>query len=68
MNKPEDYKHIRAWGRLLQSFETFILLQQEQAVYDNAPINAIFKDHNDKWFTLDQVKDSEIKAYLENVK
>lgn len=55
MPKPSDYKHIRAWGEMMGSFEYYIKNQQEQAATDNAPLTAIYK-RGDKWSTFDEVE------------
>jgi hypothetical protein len=53
MNKPEDYKHIRAWGVMLQSYEYYIRQQQETAAHDDAPITAVYK-RDDRWITIEE--------------
>lgn len=47
-NQPSDYKHIRAWGKKLLSFDYYIEDQQQQAVEDNAPLDACYKN-GDTW-------------------
>lgn len=43
MPKPKEYRHIYAWGRLLDSNRAFIDDEQERAASVNAPIDAIFE-------------------------
>lgn len=43
MNKPEDYKHIRAWGRMMQSYDYYIENKQKAAAAANAPLDACFE-------------------------
>lgn len=66
MSKPEDYKHIRAWGIELLSFNYYIESQQEQAVKDKAPINAIYWSVEDnRYHTADEIKDPSTKARID---
>ena len=41
--KPEDYRHIAAWGKMMGSFHSYVVEQQEEAAYDRAPADAIYK-------------------------
>lgn len=41
--QPKDYRHIRAWGLMMGSFEYYIKEQQEKAFADGAPLDAIYK-------------------------
>lgn len=47
MNKPEQYKHILAWGRNMGSDFSYIREQQERAAKDNAPLDAIYEEHDE---------------------
>lgn len=47
MNKPEQYKHILAWGRKMGSDASYIREQQERAAQDNAPLDAIYEERDE---------------------
>jgi hypothetical protein len=42
MRKPEEYKHVRAWGNMLHSDASYIKEQQEKAAKAGAPLDAIY--------------------------
>ena len=48
MPTPKEYKHIRAWGLMMGSFEYYIRAQQHTAAEENAPLDAIYKRHEDE--------------------
>lgn len=64
MNNPKDYKHIRAWGQMMRSFEYYIQNQQEQAYDDQAPIDAIYK-RGEKWHTFSECENESTRADIE---
>lgn len=70
MNKPEDYKHIRAWGVMLSSYEYYIRQEQERAAADKAPITAVYE--GDKgWVTIEQCSpktQTEVNDYVARMK
>lgn len=43
--KPSDYKGIELWGRLLGSRTYFIEMEQEAALRDHAPIDAVYRSN-----------------------
>lgn len=52
----KQYKHIQAWGMLMQSFAYYILEQQHKALEMGAPIDAIYYDDNNaKWVRVTDV-------------
>lgn len=53
MNKPSDYKHIAAWGRMMSSYGSYVKKQQALAAKEGAPINAIFRNDKEGWQTYD---------------
>ncbi|HET7713883.1 MAG TPA: hypothetical protein VFK94_06610 [Patescibacteria group bacterium] len=62
MSNTEDYKWIRAWGRLLGSRAYYIIDQVEQARKDHAPENAIYRKDDGTWATTDDIT-SEVTRY-----
>jgi len=51
----DKYKYIVLWGKYLRSYDYYIDMQVGLAEEDNAPRNAIFKDHDGQWHTFDMV-------------
>ena len=64
MNKSTDYKHIRAWGYIMKSFDYYILTQQEKAAYENAPLDACY-ERNGKWHCASDMR-AELQQELKN--
>lgn len=62
-----DYKYIRAWGRMLGSFQTFIEGEVEQARQDNAPQTAVYRDADGVWQTFESVKREDTKAKVQAI-
>lgn len=63
-NKPTDYKHIKAWGQFMGSYDSFIEMEQFNAAADDAPLNAIYKS-GDKWYTFDEIENEETRWLIE---
>lgn len=55
MRSPNEYRAIRIWGENTGSYPYYIKAQQEKAAEENAPLNALYKDHNGKWQTVDDL-------------
>lgn len=53
--RPEDYRHIEAWGRYLTSKAWFIRDEQERAVTDLAALDAIYRDCDGVWHRYSDV-------------
>lgn len=58
---PADYKHIAVWGRILGSFEYYIVGQQAKAHAAGAPITAVYEKYDTngrgptgEWVTADE--------------
>jgi hypothetical protein len=69
-NKPKasDYKYIRAWGKFLGSYEYYIVGEQERALEDDAPFDAIsYDDQNKRWRTVRDIKRPGLKAQLDDL-
>jgi hypothetical protein len=63
----QDYKCIAIWGMMLRSYPYYIAMQQAEALKDEAPLTAIYKDCNTgKWVTADQIKSEETRKELIN--
>ena len=56
----KKYHHIRAWGKLLGSYEYYIKDQQGWAAFENAPQNAIYRG-DDKWVTVDDLTNKQLR-------
>ncbi len=59
------YKHIQAWGESMGSFGYYIVAQQELAVKESAPLNAIYKDAGG-WRTADDIYDTSKREQINN--
>lgn len=60
MNKPKDYKFIKHWHATRGSKQRYYWLAlQEDACRDNAPLTAIYRDHNGAWVVLNKLTWSE---------
>lgn len=63
--KPEDYKHIKAWGHMMKSYADYIYRQQQKAAEAGAPLDAIY-ERDGKWHTFDEVTSPETKRIVES--
>ena len=68
MLQASDYRHISAWDRMLGSFPNYIRNEQEKALKDDAPLDAVYQDfETNEWVTIgDCVASTQdrIKQYL----
>lgn len=56
--KASDYKHIRSWHRTSGSFEYYIKQQQEKALKEGAPDDALYYSHTtDRWVCMSDLPD-----------
>ena len=56
MPKPSDYKHIKAWGKMLGSRSYYIKGEQEKAAKENAPLTAVYYNQSkDIWIVFRDV-------------
>ena len=62
-NRTQDYPFIRAWGKMMGSFDYYIQEQVGMARHDRAPETAIFK-REDGWATIDSVTDPHTRHYF----
>jgi hypothetical protein len=63
--KPNQYKHIWVWGRMMSSDVQYIHDEQVRASEDNAPIDAIYKNQEGVWQRFADVTDPHTKHYFE---
>lgn len=56
-----DYKYIRAWGKMLGSFPSFIDNEVRRACEENAPATAIHKKASGEWATFEGIASQETK-------
>lgn len=64
--RPEDYRHIRAWGRFMQSFEYYIVGEQKRAAEDNAPLDAIYKHSDGHWVRATDIESPYVRKVIDN--
>ena len=62
-----DYPYIRAWGRLLGSFDYYIEDQIAEAKRDRAPYDAIFKTGEEDWSTFSELLETADPVVIEQV-
>lgn len=72
MPKPNEYKHIAAWGQMMNSFGYYITMQQEEAAKDNAPLDAIYKrepdaEHPTGWRRYADVENQSTRYTMNNI-
>lgn len=56
MRRPEEYRHIHAWGIHMQSDPSYIREQQQKASESDAPLDAIYQDMNGRWACFHDVE------------
>lgn len=65
MHKPEEYIYIRKWGKMLASFEYYIRDQQKLAAFEDAPLNAVYREHEtNSWITTDEIENPATRIQL----
>ena len=64
--KKLDYLYIRAWGRMMGSFDYYIEHQVAEARADGAPQTAIYKDTDGSWHTYENCH-SATKAQVDRI-
>ena len=63
----EKYPFIRAWGKMLGSFDYYIEMQKKDAAEDGAPADACYKDSNGSWRRYTELAEQvqkEVERYL----
>ena len=65
MKAEKRYEHIEAWGHMLRSTRAYIKRQQQLAVQEQAPVDAIYRDHeNQQWHRFSEVRNEETLRYF----
>ena len=62
-----DYKHIRAWGRLMHSYNYYVEAQIDRARKERATQDAIYLSDDRGWVTFDQISDPVTKQTMERL-
>ncbi len=62
MSNQDDYQYIRMHGHQMGSNESYIDWQVEQACKENAPQNAVYRDHKGVWHTTDDYLRDEVRS------
>lgn len=63
MNIASDYKCLAIWGSILGSYGNYIKGEQRKAASENAPITAIYKNHNG-WVLAENIENKEVKGRI----
>lgn len=59
------HKYVVAWGRLLGSMTYYIRAQVWRAEVDEAPADAIYRDKDGRWHTIDEIQDRDTRSAVE---
>lgn len=63
--KDHGYRYIVLWGRLLGSFDYYIQWECNRAKADNAPMTAIYREHeSDEWQVAENVTNPRARTAL----
>jgi len=65
-HEPHEYLHIRAWGKMMGSYEYYISTQQALAANEHAPLTAIY-ERNGHWHTFESIVNPSTKAYISQI-
>ena len=63
----QQYPFIRAWGKMMRSYDVYIKAQQQMARDENAPWDAIFMSHEGKWHTFGGISNPNTKTEVMNI-
>lgn len=56
------YPFIRAWCEIVRSYPDYMIMEVEKAEKENAPYNAIYKEHEtEQWKIVEDITDPETK-------
>lgn len=64
MPNNNDYPYIRAWCKMMGSFDYWLQDQLEQARADNAPQNATYRRDDGTWSTTDNITNPDTRTQL----
>jgi hypothetical protein len=70
--KPEDYKHLKAWGIMMGSSSGYILMEQQIAALEAAPRDAIYQDTSfgpkpGRWHRFCEVTSADTREHIESI-
>ena len=57
-----DYKYIRAWGSMLESFPSYIENEVKRAQNDKAPQTAIYRKSDGTWAIFEDIQSDATKT------
>jgi hypothetical protein len=67
MKPATEYRHIRAWGRMMGSRDYYIQDQIEQARKDKAPQDAIYRTSEGRWRVFSDVTRPDTRSTIESI-
>jgi hypothetical protein len=68
VNDAKEYRAIAVWGSYLKSYAYYIQLQQQLAVMESAPLDAIYRDNEYVWVRKSDLHDEHpFHAYMEQL-
>jgi len=58
-NRREDYRAIAAWGKIMGSYASYVLTEQNIAADQNAPIDAVFYClSRERWIRIGEIENT----------
>lgn len=61
------YGYMRSWGVLIGSSESVVQAQVQQATYERAPDDAIFRREDGEWATFEAITSGVTRADVERI-
>jgi hypothetical protein len=61
---PPDYFYIRAWSRLVDAADFPLQARLAEARQDDAPSNAVYRQHDGIWVTTDDIASAAVRRHL----
>lgn len=62
-----EYLYIRAFGKILGSFQGYIEMEVDKAQREKAPQNAIFRRQNGSWATFDDIQYEDVRKRVQAI-
>jgi len=67
MTASRNYPYIRAWCKMMGSYQYYTDIQLEKAQADGAPQNAVYHNEGKRWVTFDEVHSDDTRARIEHL-
>jgi hypothetical protein len=63
----DDYPYLRAWDRMMMSSSYWRRENLERARHENAPHDAIYKSHEGRWCTYQEIQNPSTKILIDKL-